>query len=481
MASAAYGCAMTIRSRWRVPPLVVVLAALAVFPATAESRSTDATRVQELSAPVADARSFRLSRAVTHVAVHWRGARAAHVDVAFSRDGRRFGRPRHVELDEVGRRTRDGETYGQVMLARGVKAVRVVTDRPLRRVSVLGLTDRGGGRSAARASTHVAPSATIPRSGWGADESLRFDRRKREIWPPEYFDVQKLVVHHTAGQNDDPDPAATVRSIYHYHAVTQGWGDIGYNFLVDEAGRVYEGRYSGPAGTVDPPVDPTPGEDDGLNGVTAGHAYGYNAGTVGVALLGTLSDQDAASAARTTLEELLGWGAERHGLEPLAAGTYTNPVTGTSTANLPNLLGHRDVAATECPGEILYSTLQSLREATALRLDHGSGARFRVGASPGSIKVVRGRTSEPIQVTLDPVGNFAGAVSLDADGLRADAPVTLSDTTLAPGESATATIATTRSTATGSYLLRLQGTFVDPNTGLRDARAATVKVSITRR
>lgn len=57
----------------------------------------------------------------------------------------------------------------------------------------------------------------------------------------------------------------------------------------------------------------------------------------------------------------------------------------------------------------------------------------------------------------------------------------LSDTTLAPGESATATISTTKSTATGSYLLRLQGTFVDPASGLRDSRAATVKVHITRR
>ncbi len=79
------------------------------------------------------------------------------------------------------------------------------------------------------------------------------------------------------------------------------------------------------------------------------------------------------------------------------------------------------------------------------------------------------------------MGDFTGEVSLDADGLRSDAPVTLSDTTLAPGESATATVSTTKSTATGSYLLRVQGTFVDPETGLRDTRASTVKVQITRR
>jgi hypothetical protein len=472
---------MTLPSRLALALLTVLLASSALATsAAAETRSTASTAVQERSGSVSAVRTFRLVRPVTHVAVHWRGRRSAHVDVAFSRDGRRFGRLRHVELDEVGRRVRDGETYGEVMVARGVRAVRVVTDRRLR-LTVLGMTDRGRSRQGARAAGHVTTTPVISRSGWGADESLRFDRRKREIWPPEFWDVQKLVVHHTAGENDDPDPPATIRSIYHYHAVTQRWGDIGYNFLVDEAGRVYEGRYSGPAGEPNPPVDPTPGEDAEANGVTGGHAYGYNAGTVGIALLGTLSDGDAAAAARTALEESLAWGSERHGLDPLGAGTYTNPVTLNSTSELPNILGHRDVSATECPGEILYGTLQQLRDATAQRLALGSAPTFSLSASPQETEVVRGASSEPLRLTLDAVGEFTGTVSLDADGLRPDAPVSFSDTTLAPGESATITISTTKGTATGSYLLRLQGTFADPETGLRDTRAATVKVQITRR
>ena len=83
-----------------------------------------------------------------------------------------------------------------------------------------------------------------PRVDWGADESLRYDSTGREIWPPSFHPIQKVIVHHTATYNDDPDPTRTVRAIYRYHAVDRGWGDIGYNFLIDGAGTVYEGRHA---------------------------------------------------------------------------------------------------------------------------------------------------------------------------------------------------------------------------------------------
>src|SRR5204862_7471537 len=154
--------------------------------------------------------------------------------------------------------------------------------------------------STSTASSPVPQPAVVPRSGWGADESLRFDSSGNETWPPAFYPVQKLIVHHTATQNNDPDPAATVRSIYYYHAVTQGWGDIGYNFLIDEAGHVYEGRYSRPYAAGESPT----GQDANGNGVTAAHAQGYNSGTVGLALLGSLTTQDATPAARPALEAL---------------------------------------------------------------------------------------------------------------------------------------------------------------------------------
>jgi hypothetical protein len=203
----------------------------------------------------------------------------------------------------------------------------------------------------------------VPRSGWGADESLRFDSGGNEIWPPAFWQIQKLIVHHTATQNNDPDPAATIRAIYYYHAVTQGWGDIGYNFLVDESGNVYEGRHSR---TYAPGEAPT-GEDLSGNGVTGAHAQGYNSGTVGIALLGTLTGRDTTPQARDALERLLAWKADAHGLDPQGESLYTNPVSGLQVT-FPNIAGHRDVNATECPGNAFYATLPTIRSDVAARI-----------------------------------------------------------------------------------------------------------------
>ena len=91
----------------------------------------------------------------------------------------------------------------------------------------------------------------ISRAAWGADENLM-------TWTPEYRTVRKFVVHHTATSNGDLDPAATVRAIYYYHAVTRGWGDIGYNYLIDAQGRIYEGRTAARAWSAATPSS-TPG------------------------------------------------------------------------------------------------------------------------------------------------------------------------------------------------------------------------------
>src|SRR4051794_31649281 len=248
------------------------------------------------------------------------------------------------------------------MVARGVVAVRVRSNRALRRLTVLSLTDRGSpvSRQAASAAAATAQPSVTPRSGWGADESLRYDSTGKETWPPAFYPVQKLIVHHTDTQNNDPNPAATIRSIYYYHAVTQGWGDIGYNFLIDESGRVYEGRHSR---TYAPGESPT-GQDPNGNGVTAAHAQGFNSGTVGVALLGTLTNQDTTPAARQALEKLLAWEASSHGIDPQGASLYTNPVSGAQKT-FPNVAGHRDVNATECPGGVFYATLPAIRSDVA--------------------------------------------------------------------------------------------------------------------
>ena len=350
----------------RVLPLLLAVAAL--FAATqvhrVEAGVTVKIAAREVHGPLERSRTFTLPLEASNVAIHWRGRPDARVIAAFSGDGERFGRPQRVELDEVGEQRGDGETYGAVMAAHGAKAVRVTSDRPLARVSVLGLASgerqvRHRWQIGGSASASVDQPAVISRAGWGADESLRF-KDGAEVWPPAFYPTQKLIVHHTATRNDDPDPAATIRSIYYYHAVTQGWGDIGYNFVVDEQGRTYEGRYSRSYAVGETPT----GEDANGDGATAAHAQGYNSGTAGVALLGTLTDRNASAEAQAALERFLAWKADRHGIDPHGSAVYTNPVTGAQST-FPNIAGHRDVAATECPGTAFYAALPTIRDRVA--------------------------------------------------------------------------------------------------------------------
>jgi hypothetical protein len=198
----------------------------------------------------------------------------------------------------------------------------------------------------------------LSRAGWGADESLRFAPDGTEVWPPEFFPVQTLTVHHTAGINDDPDPAATVRAIYFFHCVTQGFGDVGYHLLIDESGTVYEGRWSGTDAV--PVFGPELGSDHRPLMVNAGHALGFNAGNIGVALLGDFTSQLPKRAARRSLTLVLALLAAVERLNPTGMTDYVNPISG-ATATVNTIAGHRDWNPTECPGNTFYPQLPSLR------------------------------------------------------------------------------------------------------------------------
>ena len=434
---------------------VLVLAALGalLFAAPAKARDRGPTLARSASAPISIARTFRAPPRVTHLALHWRRARSAHVRIALSRDGHHFGRARAVELDDLFEAHPGRETFGAIVVARRVRAVRVFTDRPLRRLTVLWLGDRRRpARSLARSSSVGYPQPkVIPRTDWGANESYRFSSNGQEIWPPAFYPIQKLIVHHTATQNGDPDPAATIRSIYYYHAVTQGWGDIGYNFVIAEDGRVYEGRH-----TFDYPSGSSPTEEDSAgNGVTAAHAQGYNSGTVGIALLGTLTNRDATPAARSALERLLAWESDHHGIDPQGSSLYTNPVSGTQ-AGFANIAGHRDVAATECPGGVFYATLPTIRSEVGATLGSmAPAASFSLSASPTTRSVARGRATT-YTITVSPQNGFTGSVSLAATGVPPGATATFS---LNPATASSAlTVKTSKSTPLGAYTLTVTGT-----------------------
>lgn len=194
----------------------------------------------------------------------------------------------------------------------------------------------------------------VPRALWGADESLRLDGHGDERWPEEYRPVGGVVLHHTLTPNGERDARRRLRGIYRFHAVERGWGDIGYHLIIDEAGRVYEGRH----GTL--------AAQRRREGVVGAHSYGFNRGSIGIAVMGTLTERDATPEARSTLEAVLAWLAAAHRIDPAApvAWPRVGPVRITAHA----ICAHRDLAEVGCPGDAFYATLPDLRAAVVRRL-----------------------------------------------------------------------------------------------------------------
>ncbi|MEU1281037.1 N-acetylmuramoyl-L-alanine amidase [Streptomyces sp. NPDC005805] len=203
-----------------------------------------------------------------------------------------------------------------------------------------------------------APPSTVPkpaitsRAGWGADESISPEA-------PGYLPgerIKAVVVHHTAESNSYTcaQAPAVVRGIYAYHVRQLGWKDIGYNFLVDKCGTVYEGRKGG----VDRPV-------------MGAHAYGFNAETTGISVLGTYTDTAPAQAAMTAVARVAAWKLGQYGVDPAGTTTLTAGAAGRSYAGktwasgakltLPTIHGHRDGYNTQCPGNAFSSRLGALR------------------------------------------------------------------------------------------------------------------------
>jgi hypothetical protein len=177
----------------------------------------------------------------------------------------------------------------------------------------------------------------IPRAGWGADEKLRHinqDPSKPIHWTPQYRPIEKIIIHHTVTENNPVDVAASLRSIYYYHAVTRGWGDIGYNFVVDWNGNVYEGRFGGP-------------------NVVGGHALQYNPGSIGIALLGNFSSVSPPQVMIDAVVRLIKTRASH--VDVTTASDFVDLIA------LANLCGHGDVLATSCPGDSGRPVLPILR------------------------------------------------------------------------------------------------------------------------
>lgn len=284
----------------------------------------------------------------------------------------------------------DGRSFAELIPGGDADGYQVRGSAQDVRVTAINTTDgpRPVQAQAATAEAALAQPGVISREQWGADESLRFKRNGSEVWPPTFHPTQKLIVHHTATENNDDDPAGTVRAIYRYHAVDKGWGDIGYNFLVDAQGRIYKGRWSGPAGSRT--GDTATGEDADGNGVTGAHVGGWNSGTMGISVLGNYETATPTPESLQALVDHLAWEAERHGLDPKLTSEYTNPVSGDKKT-VENISAHRDWAATACPGLNLYAELPGVRDEVAAALAAASSPDTTAPAAPTGLTAASGK------------------------------------------------------------------------------------------
>ncbi|MCX4990487.1 MULTISPECIES: N-acetylmuramoyl-L-alanine amidase [unclassified Streptomyces] len=200
-----------------------------------------------------------------------------------------------------------------------------------------------------RAQPFIGPRPRIvTRRGWGANENLR---ERGFVYTKK---VKAAFVHHTASGNkySCSQVPSLIRGIYRYHVVSSGWRDIGYNFLVDKCGNIYEGRAGGVA-----------------KAVKGAHTLGFNTNSMGIAVLGNFAGTKPPDAALKAIARLTAWKLGLYGGNPRGK-TYLTSAGGNlyrkgKNVRLNVISGHRDGFATECPGRLLYGKLGSARKTAA--------------------------------------------------------------------------------------------------------------------
>ena len=197
---------------------------------------------------------------------------------------------------------------------------------------------------------------------------------------PSTTEVTHLIIHHSAGVNAADDWAAVVRSIWDHHVNGNGWADIGYNYLVDPDGVIYEGRG---------------------NDILGAHFCGTNRNTMGICVLGNFQETTPTDAAVGSLIELAAWKLNERQLDP--QGSAFHPSSGLV---LSTISGHRDGCATSCPGDRFYPLLPEVRSGTAAFLElcrgdaTGSSAPGSATLQP-SPRLFPNPAGEALQIEID--------------------------------------------------------------------------------
>jgi hypothetical protein len=216
------------------------------------------------------------------------------------------------------------------------------------------------------------------RAQWGADESLR--SRNSGCGTPSYGSTIKMgFIHHTDTANGYASSSvpSIIRSIYAYHVESNGWCDIGYNFLVDRFGRIWEGRYGG----ITKPV-------------IGAHTGGFNTDTFGASMIGNYQSSAPSSATVAALEKLFAWKFGGYYVNPngkasLIAGSFSGSRYAAGTKVSFNAVsGHRDADLTTCPGSAGYAALPTVRAGIVRSMGAGFVAP---SITPSSVRMLSGQ------------------------------------------------------------------------------------------
>ena len=321
--------------------LLIATALLLAAPAAAHAAgpslwSRDLPRNARAPAAVTPERPFDL------VGVHWRGSGRVELRT-LAASGTwspwRLAAPESEDRPDRGafERSPSGWTVGNPWWAPGSTRLEVRTVGTVARVRAWFVRSPSA-RVPLRTVATAGSPRIVPRSGWNANEKIVRSA-------PRYAPMLRFaLVHHTAGSSSyrPEESAAIVRGIELYHVKANGWNDIGYNFLVDRYGQVFEGRGGGMQ-----------------RNVIGAHAAGFNTGSVGVAVLGTYSAKAPTASAEDALGALLAWRLDVGHVDPASSAMISS---GVSPAYLRAISGHRDAGSTACPGNALYARLGQLRE-----------------------------------------------------------------------------------------------------------------------
>ncbi|NAZ78350.1 hypothetical protein GTQ99_23505, partial [Kineococcus sp. T13] len=208
-----------------------------------------------------------------------------------------------------------------------------------------------GARSTLAAAARSVPQPTIrSRAEWGADESLRRGGVGYS------GTIKAAVVHHTAdgGSYSAAEVPSVIRGMYRYHTVSLGWSDLGYNFVVDRFGGIWEGR----AGGITKPV-------------VGAHAGGFNSDTFGVSMMGDFTSVAPSAACLESVARVIAWKLSTYALPADGTAWLTSAGGGTAryaagtTVKLRTVNAHRDVGFTACPGNVGFTRMGWIRDRVA--------------------------------------------------------------------------------------------------------------------